>query len=231
MLSAAQRHTHFLDSPRMVEVLKRSDFRFADLKHEPATVFLVLPPDQLSTYSRCLRLLITQSLTDMARDPTTPAKLVLNLLDEFAALGHLTPVERAMGLMAGCGVQLWPILQDMQQLCATYGPRDGTFLSNASVLQIFGANDIETASLVARTIGRMDERHVTQSWNSPNLPWKPSANTATEHVVGRDLITPDEIMRPPAKAIILLAQGQRPALARKIRYYADPEFRDLFEPS
>jgi type IV secretion system protein VirD4 len=42
----------------------------------------------------------------MARDPAKPAVPVLYLLDEFAALGHLAPVERAMGLMAGYGVQL-----------------------------------------------------------------------------------------------------------------------------
>lgn len=35
----------------------------------------------------------------------------LFLLDEFAALGRLEAVERAMGLMAGHGLQLWPILQ------------------------------------------------------------------------------------------------------------------------
>ena len=109
VLSAAQRHTHFLDSPRMIAVLNRSDFHFADLKHNNATVFLVLPPDRLSTYSRWLRLLITPSLTDMARAPDTPARPVLYLLDEFAALGHLVLGERAMGLMAGYGVQLWPI--------------------------------------------------------------------------------------------------------------------------
>lgn len=33
VLSTAQRHTHFLDSPRMGAVLSRSDFAFADLKH------------------------------------------------------------------------------------------------------------------------------------------------------------------------------------------------------
>ena len=129
VLSAAQRHTHFLDSPRMVAVLSRSDFRFADLKRRNVSVFLVLPPDRLATYSRWLRLLVAQSLTDMARDPAKPAAPVLYLLDEFAALGHLAPVERAMGLMAGYGVQLWPILQDVHQLRATYGQRAGTFLS------------------------------------------------------------------------------------------------------
>ena len=67
VLSAAQRHTHFLDSPHMVAVLGRSDFAFRDLKVRTGTVFLVLPPDRLTTYSRWLRLLVTQSLTDMAR--------------------------------------------------------------------------------------------------------------------------------------------------------------------
>ena len=54
----------------------------------------------------------------------------LFLLDEFAALGRLEAVERAMGLMAGYGLQLWPILQDMGQLKDLYGemaePDDGT---------------------------------------------------------------------------------------------------------
>lgn len=222
VLSAAQRHTHFLDSPRMTAVLDRSDFRFADLKRNNATVFLVLPPDRLSTYSRWLRLLITQSLTDMARDPATPARPVLYLLDEFAALGHLAPVGRAMGLMAGYGVQLWPILQDIHQLRAIYGQRAGTFLSNTAVLQVFGVNDVETAGLIARSIGKTDAHYVTRSWSE-------GKTSSSEHISARDLINADEIMRLPADQMILLRQGQRPAWVRKIRYHDDNEFRGLFD--
>lgn len=111
VLSAAQRHTHFLDSPRMSAVLERSDFTFADVKARATTVYLVLPPDRLATYARWLRLMLAQGLTDLARAPASPARPVLFLLDEFAALGRLEPVERAMGLMAGYSIQLWPILQ------------------------------------------------------------------------------------------------------------------------
>jgi len=81
VLSAAQRHTHFLDSPRMTAALASSDFSFVDLKTQIATIFLVLPPDRLNTYSRWLRLLVTQSLIDMARTPALPDKPVLCLLD------------------------------------------------------------------------------------------------------------------------------------------------------
>jgi type IV secretion system protein VirD4 len=103
VLSAAQRHTHFLDSPRMTTVLERSDFQFADLKTGTASVFLVLPPDRLATHARWLRLLVVQAITELVRSPQThpTSKPALLLLDEFAALGHLEAVERAFGLMAG----------------------------------------------------------------------------------------------------------------------------------
>jgi type IV secretion system protein VirD4 len=148
--SAAQRHTHFLDSPRMTAVMARSDFDFAALKEQTATVFLVLPPDRISTYSRWLRLMVSQVMTDLARSPVVPPTPVLFLLDEFAALGRLEPVERAMGLMAGFGVQLWPILQDLHQLRGTYGIHAGTFLANAGLVQVFNVNDIDTAEWVSR---------------------------------------------------------------------------------
>src|SRR3546814_2151057 len=56
VLSAAQRHTHFLDSPRMTAVLGHSDFTFADVKAQPTSVYLVLPPDRLATSAPWLRL-------------------------------------------------------------------------------------------------------------------------------------------------------------------------------
>ena len=59
----------------------------------------------------------TERLKGFAPRVGAPA---LFLLDEFAALGRLEAVERAMGLMAGYGLQLWPILQDMGQETTGY---------------------------------------------------------------------------------------------------------------
>jgi type IV secretion system protein VirD4 len=239
VLSAAQRHTHFLDSPRMTNVLSRSDFRFGDLKSEKATVFLVLPPDRLAAYSRWLRLLISQSLIEMARfSPSSvsfapvssasrsSAPPVLYLLDEFAALGHLAPIERAMGLMAGYGVQLWPIVQDIHQLRATYGQRAGTFLSNAGVLQVFGVNDHDSARLVSDLLG---EETVVFNTIARALDSEKTGLSFAEQHVARPLLTPDEVRNLPASVEILFIAGQRPIAAGKLRYYADPEFAGLFE--
>lgn len=127
-----------------------------------------------------------------------------------------------MGLMAGYGVQLWPILQEVHQLRSIYGKRAGTFFSNAGVLQLFGVNDIETAELIARTIGKTDVRYTTRSWGE-------GKTSSSEHVSGRDLINADEIMRMPPEAMILLRQAERPAWVTKLRYYADLEFKGEFD--
>ncbi|UOA17229.1 type IV secretory system conjugative DNA transfer family protein [Sulfitobacter dubius] len=235
VLSNAQRHTHFLDSPRIAKVTSRSDFRFSDLRHRITSVFLVLPPNRMDAYSRWLRLLVSQALQDIARDaevsgsgqsgPVERLKApALFLLDEFAALGRLEAVERAMGLMAGYGLQLWPILQDMSQLKDLYGARAGTFIANAGVQQVFGVNDFETAKWLSQMIGQETTGFQTDSY-------KPGDNPSfSNNVTGRDLLTPDEIMQMPPELQLLRVQGQPSALAQKLRYYADPEFKGLFVP-
>jgi type IV secretion system protein VirD4 len=231
VLSAAQRHTHFLDSPRMTAVLGRSDFRFARSQGagpEPCSSscrpIASLPiPDGCA----CSSPKASPTWPDPARTAgsSSPAP-VLYLLDEFAALGHLAPVERAMGLMAGYGVQLWPILQDVHQLRATYGARAGTFLSNAGVLQVFGVNDHESARLVSDLLGQ--ETAVFKTMGQA-LDSDKSGISYGEHHSGRPLLTPDEVRNLPQNLELLFLAGQRPIAAGKLAYYADPEFRGLFD--
>ncbi len=276
VLSGAQRHTHFLDSPRIVACLDHSDFRFADLRHAQTTVFLVLPPNRMDAYSRWLRLLVSEALQDIACDaeavsgpetapeahaapesaqdaarapraPTEPLTATsaspalsaplarpmtgprlrtptLFLLDEFAALGRLEAVERAMGLMAGYGLQLWPILQDLSQLRDLYGARANTFVANAGVLQVFGVSDVETARWLSQALGKATIGYETSTHRPGDMP------STAEHITGRELMTPDEIMQLPQSLQLLRVQGMPPVLAQKLRYYTDPEFRDLFVP-
>ena len=110
VLSNAQRHTHFLDSPRIARVLSRSDFHFSELRHRITSVFLVLPPTEWTPTAAGCACWSSQALNDIARDAETAAVassalsgpterlkashpalggLPLFLLDEFAALGRV----------------------------------------------------------------------------------------------------------------------------------------------
>ena len=161
----------------------------------------------------------------MDRDPDlAPAGPTLFLLDEFAALGRLEAVERAMGLMAGYGLQLWPILQDLSQLKGLYGPKANTFVANAGVLQTFGVNDLETAEWLSRSLGRETIATETRSQRAGDDPGY------SVSPMGRELLTPDEVMRLPSHLQLLRLQGRAPIVARKIRYFEEPAFAGLYTP-
>jgi type IV secretion system protein VirD4 len=242
VLSAAQRHTHFLDSRRITQSLARDEVRFEDLRDRRATIFLVLPPERLGTHARWLRLLVAQALRSLARRPAHGGALpapVLFLLDEFATLGRLEPLAQAYGLMAGYGVQLWAILQDLHQLKALYGERHGTFLANAAITQVFNVADIDTAQWVSRTLGVTTETFIAHgaSMNAGATTSLRGGSSSSgdgeswsEQRVRRDLLTPDEVIRLPDRMMLVLRPGRDPLLAGKVRHYADREFRGLFDP-
>ena len=148
-----------------------------------------------------------------------------------------------MGLMAGYGLQLWPILQGeaasrkrsggafrcrtggaQSQLRDLYGTRANTFVANAGVLQVFGVNDVETARWLSQALGKATIGYETNTHRPGDMP------STAEHVTGRELMTPDEIMQLPQSLQLLRVQGMPPVLAQKLRYYADPEFAALFPP-
>jgi type IV secretion system protein VirD4 len=226
VISTAQAQTHFLDSPRMTHVLGASSFDLTDLKAAATTIYLVLPTDRLATHGRWLRLVVGLAITALTRDRSTPEHPVLFVLDEFAALGRLQTIETAIGLLAGYGVLLWPILQDLSQLQDLYPKRWRSFLANAGVVQAFGINDISTADYLSKMLG---QRTVTVRQHGRSGESDRTRGSENYAVTGRPLLMPQEIMRlPPEKQLVLLT-GKPPILADRVRYFEDREFEGMFD--
>lgn len=225
VVSTAQSQTHFLDSPRLAACLQRSSFSMDALRgDDPFSTFLVLPPKRLGTHGRWLRLLVAHAIDTMAGAANPPARPVLFLLDEFAALGHLGAIQRAMGLMAGFGCQLWPIVQDISQLQTLYPGRWPSFLSNAGALQVWSIADRDTMQYVSAMLGN---RTVTVRGESD------STTSASDNYsrIARPLLLPDELRRLRPDQQILLMPGRPPALTGRATYYKDSAFRGLFSPN
>jgi type IV secretion system protein VirD4 len=231
VISSAQAHTHFLDSPRLRESLSRSDFKFEDLKRGPVTIYLVLPADRLDAFSRWLRLLIQQAITVTARTITErPERPILFLLDEMAALGRLTMVEQAYGLMAGFGMQLWGIVQDLSQLHRIYGDGWQTFIGNSGVLQYFGSRDKMTAEYFSALCGEATvptlSSSITKAFSSGQGGSSSSESTSHNHgETQRKLILPDELMRVASNVQLVLVENLDPIAGRKIEWFSDPRFQ------
>jgi len=241
VLSSLQSHTHFLDSPRIRESLASSDLRFEDLKTKKMTVYLVLPADRLDAFGRWLRLLIQQAITVNARNiETKPDKPILFILDEMAALNRLTMVEQAYGLMAGFGMQLWGIVQDLSQLEKIYGKGWETFIGNSGVLQYFGSRDHKTAEYFSKLCGvtTIVKTSITnalaRAFSSSTGQGGGSSSNSTTHsdsttldVAQRNLAYPDELMVLRKNQQLILVENFNPIAGKKVTWFEDEKLKSL----
>jgi len=152
ILSTAQEQTAPLDD--IVGITDRSDVQLRNLASGRTTIYLVLPGLRIGTHYRWLRLVIQQALAAMERNPIPRGQLpVWFVLEEFPALGHMRSIETAAGLLAGFGVKLWSVLQDLTQLQTHYPKSWETFLGNAGVIQAFGNADVTTTEHLSKMLG------------------------------------------------------------------------------
>jgi type IV secretion system protein VirD4 len=237
VMASTQAQTHFLDSARIQKNTLKSDFKFEDLKSKPMTIYLVLPADRLNTFGRWMRLLVQQALTVNARNiADKPAKPVLFILDEFAALGKLSMIEQAYGLMAGFGMQLWAIVQDLNQLERIYGKGWQSFIANAGMINYFGSSDKMTAEYFSSLCGE------TTVWNISTAISRAVGSTSgqggssssstdttsdTHAAAQRKLIYPDELMRLSKGKQLVLIEDLPPLMAKKVPWFEDEELKEM----
>lgn len=152
ILSTVQEQTASFDD--VAHVMETSDLKLTDLGGGGVTIYLVLPGMRMGTHYRWLRLMVQLALGAMERAPVPREKLpVWFVLEEFPTLGHMKVIETAAGLMAGYGVKLWAVLQDLTQIKTHYQRSWETFIGNAGVLQAFGNSDATTCEHLSKMLG------------------------------------------------------------------------------
>ncbi|PZR93605.1 MAG: hypothetical protein DLM68_00805 [Hyphomicrobiales bacterium] len=153
IIATALSHTDWLDSEAMIQALEVSDFSLSELKQTTATIYLVLPPQYLDQHGRFLRLFVNLALQEVGQGKKQKHP-VLMVLDEFYALGRMQQIAKAAGQLAGYGVKLWPIVQNVGQLEELYPDNWETFLGNAGMWQVFAVNDQITARYLSERLGQ-----------------------------------------------------------------------------
>lgn len=187
--------------------------------------------------------MIQQALTINARNiEVKPEKPILFMLDEMATLGRLSMVEQAFGLMAGFGMQLWGIVQDLSQLQRIYGDGWQTFIGNSGVIQYFGSRDLMTAEYFSKLCGvtTVEKQSFSFSWtkgfsytsgsdiqkNNSSSSESSTHNSAFD-VVQRNLIYPDELMVLRDNKEIVFVETANPIPARRQEWFKNPDLKHL----
>jgi type IV secretion system protein VirD4 len=207
------------------------DFRIEDLMHHerPVSLYLTVPPSDLSRTRPLLRLLINQigrrltermHFRDGAPVPGHRHRLLL-MLDEFPTLGRLDFFQTQLSYLPGYGIKAFLIVQDLSQLYAAYG-HDESIVSNCHVRVAHAPNKVETAHLLSDMAGATTVHKESRTYTGNRLNPVLMHVMASEQESHRLLLTPDEAMRLPEDATLVFVAGERPILGTKFRYFRDP---------
>ena len=233
VLSTAMSFLGLYRDPVIAQVTRQSDWRISDLVEgrQPASLYLVVPPSDISRTKPLIRLILNQigrRLTEDLDAQKHRHRLLL-MLDEFPALGRLDFFESALAFMAGYGLKSFLIAQSLNQIEKAYGPNN-SILDNCHVRVCFATNDERTARRVSDALGMATELRAMKNYAGHRLsPWLGHLMVSRQETA-RPLLTPGEVMQLPPDDELVLISGCSPIRAKKARYFEDERFRERVLP-
>ena len=226
VLSTAMSFLGLYRDPVVTAVTERCDWCIRDLveAEHPTTLYLVVPPSDISRTKPLIRLILNQigrRLTEALQSERRRHRLLL-MLDEFPALGRLDFFETALAFMAGYGLKSFLIAQSLNQIEKAYG-QNNSILDNCHVRVSFATNDERTAKRVSDALGTATEMRAMKNYAGSRLsPWLGHLMVSRQETA-RPLLTPGEVMQLPPDDELVLMSGCAPIRAKKARYFEDPE--------
>lgn len=229
ILSTAQRETEILDNPFILASLAAdgpgAEVDFAAWHEGTMSVFLCLSAPKFPVFNRWLRLVLTSALDEMTDSLNPPERPVCFMLDELATLGHLQPVENAVGLAAGYGIQLVTVFQDVAQMKDLYKGRWASFIGNAGVRAVFALDDYDTAKYWSQFMGGRLVETTSAQQDVHGLTKGQSKGEAM-----RPLRAPEQLMMDFAKdRMLVLPQGSHPIVTARVPYFQDGSVAALWD--
>ncbi|WP_306120933.1 MULTISPECIES: conjugal transfer protein TraG [unclassified Roseitalea] len=232
VLSTAMSFLGLYRDPVVAKVTSRCDWRIRDLIEgdRPATLYLVVPPSDISRTKPLVRLVLNQIGRRLTEDLHAKRRhRLLLMLDEFPALGRLDFFESQLAFMAGYGLKAFLIAQSLNQIEKAYG-QNNAILDNCHVRVAFATNDERTAKRVSDALGTATEMRAMKNYAGHRLsPWLGHLMVSRQETA-RPLLTPGEIMQLPPHEELVLVSGAPPLRAQKARYFKDPQLQARILP-
>ena len=234
-LSNLRKHLDWIGIECMADCLTGKSIDLRDLKRGSMAIYVSLPAMRMADLSGWLRLIVQLTLAAHEEVPTTERfRQTILMLDEFNVLGRLSCLEVAAAQIAGLGVKIWAVVQDLGQIRSKYESSWETFIGNAGLLQVFSLADATTLEYVVKLLG-----HTSCLSRATNMPTfeQASRNAATgeswsislqplmmTEEVGRYFSRDDRLLRQ-----LIIRPGYHPAILQRVFYDKYEWFRGKFD--
>jgi type IV secretion system protein VirD4 len=233
VLSTAKRClTLFLD-PLVAKNTSRSDFLVRDLMtmEKPATCYYVPTEEdmaRLQPLSRLFFLLVIQRNTEQLKAVKGRMEggykhRLLMLLDEFPALRKIEIIQHGLGYLAGYGIKLMLICQDLRQLLEYYGQHE-TIVAGCHIRIVYAPTDDTTAERFEKMAGKTTVQEDQENVSYSRMGLGGGNVSTSSGKTGRPLLSSDEFQTLSYEDMVIFVANSAPIYGRKVKYDEIPQF-------
>lgn len=198
------------------------DFLLTDVRRKKMTIYIGILPNKLAESRLIINLFFSQLINQNTKElPQNNADLkhqCVLLMDEFTSIGKVEIIASAVSYMAGYNIRLFPIIQSMAQLDATYGKENArTLITNHALQIIYAPREQQDANDYSEMLGYTTVRKESIS--------RGREVSKSENEERRALMLPQELKAMGSDSEVFLYEGiAHPVKCDKIKYYQDKFF-------
>ena len=194
---------NIFDDINVANVTGTSDFDFNILGSEPVALYVIVP-DEDKTYFTLVTIIVGLLYRDLVKLANTTEKKKLPyeidfILDEFANCPPLADIEAIVSVARSRGMHFHFFIQSFSQLDNVYGKEVAQIILDNCGLVYLKTNTQETAEAISKRLGKktIESNSMRQSVSLMNYN-----GDKTTNLIGRDLMTPEEVKQLHYKTII-----------------------------
>ncbi|MGH1466017.1 MAG: type IV secretory system conjugative DNA transfer family protein [Cognatishimia sp.] len=217
-------------NPAIDRATATSDFDFAEIRKMPLSVYLVVEPLMVKPLAPLIRLFFSDLLATLqdhepGKDEPWP---VMIMLDEFNRLGKMPIVTDSIETLRSYRANLAIVTQTIPALDEIYGENARRALQgNAGIKLYLTPSDEKTIEELSKAVGKTTKRVVTRSRSVGRNPF--AGRSMSERTEETALLPEDEARRMDLDDIVLVVDAQMPVRAKRIKYYDDRFFKEIFD--
>ena len=226
-LSSANVKTFFFNLTNLRNLTCCDNIHLETLGDEKTALFLLLPATS-TTYNFIAAMLYSQMFDVLSNranfkyDGTLPVH-VRCIMDEFYNIGEIPNFDVIIGFVRSMGISLNIILQNLSQIKARYEKTWEIITGNCSSLIFLGGNEESTFEYISKQLGKetIDVRALNKTKG------KSPSTSESNSIMGRELMTQDELKTMPREDSVILLQNHNPFYSEKFLPEDHPNYKFL----
>ena len=224
ILSTLQSKLGKFDSQEIANVTSTNTINFEDIANHKTAVY-VISSDTHTAYNFLLTIFFAQMIQQLYNyADMNGGRLKVPtyfILDEFANIGQIPDFDKKISTSRSRGISFSVILQNLDQLEAVYEKSYETIMGNCDTHVFLGSNSFKTVEYFSKQLGETTIVRDTKSTNRDKNFSKQGYSTS-DQIMGRALMTPDELRRMDNELCIIFEKGLKPIKANKYYYFTKP---------